>query len=97
MATDFIFFIAIAAICFSGLLYTLHSLGALRCLCMCLVSSDFGPSGRQVECQEHRLVNGSDMVWKHLPEFRAGREFPPGVRPYPDDLLRRPVEHVAVD
>ena len=30
MAADFIFFIGIAAICFSGLLYTLHSLGESR-------------------------------------------------------------------
>lgn len=27
MAADFVFFIGIAAVCFSGLLYTLHSLG----------------------------------------------------------------------
>lgn len=29
MIADFVFFIAIAAICFSGLLFTLHNLGVL--------------------------------------------------------------------
>lgn len=70
----------------------------MRCaVYVCLASSDYGLSGRQVECQEHRLANGSDMVWKHLSEFRAGGEFPPGVWPYTDDLLRCLVEHIAVD
>ena len=30
MIADFLFFIAIAAICFSGLLFTLHNLGESR-------------------------------------------------------------------
>src|SRR6266508_4969520 len=103
MISQFVFFIGIAATCFSGLLYTLWTLGKSNILLLCKLLTSKSQSRRRsnrqnpMDLQVNCLVNGADLVWQHLPQLRTGIKFPYVVRPNSYDYLRRLVQYSPVD
>ena len=99
MMVDFLFFIGIAAICFSGLLFTLHNLGAYNSHLSFVRAVNLDHSYScwfgEVVVQEHRVAHGTDLVREHLPELCASRKLSSHIRASAHDDLRRAVEHTT--
>lgn len=89
MISEFVFFMSIAAICFSGLLFTLWTLGTIICLnhLFHLPTLLYFHSIRQMDYKRHRLAYGSNLVRQHLFEFRPGVKFSSILRTDLNDII----------
>jgi hypothetical protein len=76
MIAEFLFFIMIAVICFSGLLFTLWDLGQYIYRSLLNLLIRIMNSWRNLDGQEHRVAHDTDMVRKHFTIFQSGVEFP---------------------
>ena len=56
-------------------------------------TADSSYSGRLMECEAYRLVDGANLVWKYIPKLRPGRELPSYLRPDSHDVLRCVIEY----
>jgi hypothetical protein len=96
MIAEFLFFTAIACVCFSGLLFTLWTLGTPP-------QWRYGPlpealcSLGQMDRHIDRVAHGSDLVREYISQFRTGRELSPRFWTHLDDHLCGAIEYLAAD
>src|ERR1700722_7599452 len=60
---------------------------------LCLKKRSLGQVDHEVYC----LAHGSNLVWKHIPQLCAGREFPSTFWSPADDRFRGFIKYVAAD